>query len=190
MNQTLLGRIKGGEISVQSVLSVGWDIIGIDPADQNKLEILEPAGAIADVLHLDIGYSFKIKLGPQQRHTIQQLPMRLLLKPDQTWEGLQKDYKVDNQGILWDPGDDVVRKLPVKGPANVIRDEAFMNRLIAIVDVAQAKDEAGRLTALIRLGLSGSLTQAELGRLNEIVIQKVGGVGGKMPALVFNKKSQ
>ncbi|MCZ6786498.1 MAG: hypothetical protein O7E54_04960, partial [Planctomycetota bacterium] len=178
VNETLKNRLRPGKVRQIGIFAVDWMALGIGIED---VEILEPAGATAADLHRAIDYCFIVKAGTVKRAI--DLKARFQFAPGQSLEKLKKNYNISNQGILWKTPK--IEELRVQGPGSLFQNEAFMNRLVAVINVVEAKEEAGRLTAFIYLDLKGHpLTAVDRENLGAITIQE----HEKMPALVFNKK--
>ena len=71
------------------------------------------------------------------------------------------------------------------GPKSVLRDEDFMKRLVAVVDVANAVPDGGRLIALVELDLDGVKTSADRDKLHQL---KLLPTEGEFPALLLEEK--
>ncbi|MEE8105253.1 MAG: hypothetical protein V3T86_06940 [Planctomycetota bacterium] len=169
-----------GRIVRDDIRDVDWPALGVG-AQKEFFTLSAPKKGPIDLLKDEIELVFEIR-PKEEQYKLPPLPVNLRLQSGAGYK-FEDEFTVRPQHLDYASGK--IKLLKVLGPKSVLRDNEFMNRLVAVVDVANATPDGGRLIAFVELDLSGVKDSADRDKLHQL---KLLPTDGKMPALLLEKK--
>lgn len=170
-----------GRIVRDDIRGVDWAKLGVGEKQTGFFRLLTPKEGPVGLLKDEVELVFEIR-PKEEQYPLPPLPVNLRLLSDAGFK-LEDKYTIRPRYLVYTT--DKIKELKVLGPKSVLRDEDFMKRLVAVVNVAYAVPDGGRLIALVELDLSGVKDSADRDKLHQL---KLLPTDGEFPALLLEEK--